>query len=515
MLRLLTYNNVFSLGLLLVLAFALRIPSFHPNHLDTDEAYYLTAAQKIVEGGVQYVDTWDNKPPMLVWFYSFFVAIFGSWAIWVIRIITCLYLYFGAILLNRLVVSNRLLNRFTQLPGILFLFLTAVPWYTQEMNGELLMSLPLIMAVWQMTRVKERSEANQRHLFLAGLLVGLAFMVKYQGIFIFIGLGAAYLAVQPPKLEELFSYIAGFLLTLFVFLLILYFNGALGAFWDIGVVYNLDYLFVGKNPSEEPIAGFNILQYLQLWGIFLFMAATGIFYFRANYFVHSIRMRKVELILLLWFSAAFLSVVIGFNRLYLHYFYLLAPPLSIYAAKFFEFDLRRAVRIGVLVLGLLVPAYTYGVWVLSAFPKAFGFMDEFLTPNGWITSFRKQLNEPHPLKAVIDPDKIQNGVLVLDFEPRLYQWLDVPCATRFTNFSMAYYKFSIFSWAQEKTIVSHRLTAAEIYHAFEEDMPEYFIDPVDMSLFPELQHTMPLLFEGYAPDTVQGWDRNYVVYSRR
>lgn len=514
MLRLLTYNNAFSLALLFVVAFALRAPSFHPRFLETDEAFYLTAAERIVDGGAQYVDTWDNKPPVLVWFYTFFVATFGDWALMAVRIFTCLYLFLGAVLLNRFVQFNRLLNRFVLLPGFLYLFLSSVPWYTQELNGELLMSLPLILAVGQITRVKERSEANQRHLFLAGLLVGLAFMIKYQAIFIFLGLGSAYVAVQPPRLEEIFSYLAGFVLTIFVFLTSLYFTGALGAYWDIGIVYNLDYLFVGKNPSETPQVGFNILQYLQLWGIFLFMGATGIVYFRANYFVHSIRLRKVELVVVLWFGTAFVSILMGFSRMYLHYFYLLVPPLSIYAAKFFEFDLRRAVRIGVLVLGLLVPFYTYGVWLISAFPKTFSVVDEWLTPNGWVASFRQQLNEDHPLKAMIDRPSLKNGVLVLDYEPRLYQWLDVPSATRFTNFSMAYYKFSIFPWAQEHTILSHRLTASEIYEAFESELPDYIIDPAELAIFPHLQETMPLLFEEYEPQTATAWGREYVVYRR-
>lgn len=500
------------MAILLVLAFALRVPSFHPQFLETDESFYLTAAEKIVDGGIQYVDTWDNKPPMLIWVYSFFSWIFGDFALMAIRVFTCLYLFLGALLLNRIAINHKLLQEFTLLPGFLFLFLCSIPWYTQELNGEILMSVPIILAAGQVMRLKERHEGNQAHLFLAGLLIGVSFMIKYQAIFIFLGLGAAYLAAQPPRLEEVFSYIAGFVLTILIFITTLYFTGALAAFWDIGIVYNLDYIFVGKNPSEKPDVGFNILQYLQLWGVFMFAAAAGIFYFRANYFVHSIRLRKVELILLLWFAMAFMTILVGFSRMYLHYFYLLVPPLSIYAAKFFEFNLRKAVQTGILALGLLVPFYTYGVWMVSAFPKTFSFVDPYLTPGGWISNFRKQLNEEDPLKAHIDQDKIKNGVLVLDYDPKIYQSLNVPSATKFTNFSMAYYKFSIFPWSTEHKLLSHKLKAAEIYRSFEDDLPEYIIDPADMSLFPKLSEKMPLLFAGYTADTVQGWNRTYVVY---
>jgi len=159
-----------------------------------------------------------------------------------------------------------------------------------------------------------------------------------------------------------------------------------------------------------------------------------------------------------------------------------------------------------------VPFYTYGVWMVSAFPKTFSFVDPYLTPGGWISNFRKQLNEENPLKTHIDKEKIKNGVLVLDYDPKIYQSLDVPSATKFTNFSMAYYKFSIFPWSADHNLLSHKLKAAEIYRAFEKDLPEYIIDPVDLSLFPSLSEKMPLLFAGYTPDTVPGWDRTYVIY---
>ena len=123
-------------------------------------------------GGVQYVDTWDNKPPIIIWFYSFFVWVFGSGALLAVRIFTVIYLFVAAILLNQFVVENKLLDQFSLLPALLFLILCSVPWYAQELNGEMLMILPVILAFHQLVQITERDPINNRHLFISGLLLG-------------------------------------------------------------------------------------------------------------------------------------------------------------------------------------------------------------------------------------------------------------------------------------------------------------------------------------------------------
>lgn len=511
MLKLLSYNHIFTYGLLFVFTVAVRLPSFHSNYYEQDEAFYLTAGEAIVDGGVQYVDTWDNKPPILGWFYALFVGIFGSYAIVAIRIFTCIYLYVSALLFNQFVTDNKLLEKFSMLPAFLLVFLCSVPWYAQELNGEILMNLPLILAVFQLLRLQERSRDNNSHLFIAGILLGLAFMIKYQAIFLFFGMLAAYLVIYTPRISETFSFFSGFMLSIALVLAGVYASGAIEAYWDIGVVYNLDYMFLGRNPGEETSTLFNLGQYFQLWGAFLLLGLIGVVHFRLNYFTNTIRLRKIELLLLFWLVAALITVILGGSRLYLHYFYLMVPPLSLYVAKFFEMRVRKWVRNVAFLLALVIPAYTYGVYFASAFPKTFSFIDEDIRPGGWIDSFRSRLNEPHPLTAYIDESKVKNGILVLDYEPVIYARLGLPCATRYTNFSIAYYKLSPFRSRTQTKLISRTETDADIYRAFRDDMPEYIIDPLD--IFPLLRARMPILLGDFKARTVTDGDRSYKVYS--
>ena len=91
--------------------------------------------------------------------------------------------------------------------------------------------------------------------------------------------------------------------------LMVYFTGAMEEFWDVGVLYNLDYIRLGRNPGESVNFWFNLGQYGQLWGVFLIFGLVGLANFRLNYFTNSIRLRKVETVTLFWFSAAMLLVM--------------------------------------------------------------------------------------------------------------------------------------------------------------------------------------------------------------
>ncbi|MEY3442068.1 MAG: hypothetical protein RLZZ519_349 [Bacteroidota bacterium] len=512
MLRLLSYNHLFAYIVVFLITVAVRMPSFHPNYFEQDESFYLTCAQKIVDGGVQYVDTWDNKPPILVWLYAGFVWVFASKAIIAIRIFTVIYVFITAILLNQFVVDNKLIEKFSLLPAFLYIFLTSVPWYAQELNGELLINLPVMLAVFQILNLSDRSSKNNVFLFWSGALLGLCFMIKYQSVFLFLGLIGGYLTLQPPKLTEIFSILAGFVLSLGVTVGIVYLTGAIEAYWDIGLLYNLDYVMIGHDDGEDASLLFNLGQYLQLWGPFLLAALIAAAHFRLSYFTNSIRLRKVEVFLLYWFGAALLTVIIGGGRLYLHYFYLMVPPIAIYASKFFEMRISPWLRQLAFIAAMAVPMYTFGIFLISAFPETFNQADEYLEPNGWVAGFRERLTKPHPLEQYIDKSRVQNGILVMDYEPVIYARLGLPCATRYTNFSMAKYKLAAFRTLTQTGLISHTESLVETYRGFQDELPEYIIDPKD--LFPMLREQIPILFAQYEARLVTVGDQSYRIYYR-
>ena len=510
MLRFFSYNHVVTYVALFVITVALRLPSFHSQYFQEDEAYYLTAAEKIVDGGVQYVDTWDNKPPVLTWFYAVFVAILGDFAIIGIRIFTIIYVFLTALLLSQFVVDNKLMERFSLLPGFMYVVMVSVPWYSQELNGEILMNLPIVVCMINLLKLDESTRENQRRMFWVGALMGLCFMIKYQAVLVLLGLLVAYFTLVTARVAETFSLAGGFALVLFLFLSVIYLNGALAAFWDVGVLYNLDYIFTGKNPGETVDVLFNLGQYLKLWGAFTLVAFISIVNFRLSYFKNAIRLRKIEVLILFWTISTALTIVLGGGRLYLHYFYLLVPVLCVYAVTFFEMKVKGWLRSLSFLLVMAMPVYTYGVYALVAFPQSFSFMETYIQPGGWIHGMRAQLNEPHPLSKYIEPSKVHNGILVLAYEPTVYARLNLPCATRYTNFSVAFYKWSVYKPLHGMSLVSRTETQADIFKAFKEELPEYIIDPA--GLFPMLRDQIPVLFAPYKTRQVNDGERSYKLY---
>jgi 4-amino-4-deoxy-L-arabinose transferase-like glycosyltransferase len=62
----------------LVLLAILRLPSLMEPHWYTDEAGYVNVARELLGGKVLYLQTWNNKPPLMLWTIALEVRLFGS-----------------------------------------------------------------------------------------------------------------------------------------------------------------------------------------------------------------------------------------------------------------------------------------------------------------------------------------------------------------------------------------------------------------------------------------------------
>jgi hypothetical protein len=255
---------------------------------------------------------------------------------------------------------------------------------------------------------------------------------------------------------------------------------------------------------------FNLGQYFKLWGPFLIIAIVALVQMRLSYFSNPIRLRRVEVFLLYWVGGTLLAILVGGGRLYLHYFYLAVPPLVIYVARFYELKMSGMIRQLSFLALMVVPMYTFGVFLVSAYPSTFDMVDPYLRKGGWISTLRQRLNEPHPLEKYIDKESVKNGILVMDYEPEIYARLGLPCATHYTNFSLAYFKLQAFRSHSGKELYSHTEPLTETYREFRDDMPEYIIDPFD--LFPLLRAQMPLLFADFEARQATLGNRSFKIY---
>ena len=164
-----------ALGIIL-LTVAIRLPSLlHPRPIDSEEMYSVVA-NEIVDGGRPYADAVERKPPLLFWTYAAVFKIAGkfNWkALHMVALVWTLCAMAGLY-----VIGCELFDRNT---GLIAAFFYSVfqPWWTWKnlsFDGEMLMNLPII---WAWAIAFRRSSSRLRpELFLAGALLGAAFLLK-------------------------------------------------------------------------------------------------------------------------------------------------------------------------------------------------------------------------------------------------------------------------------------------------------------------------------------------------
>ena len=159
-----------------LLTVLIRVPALmHPRAID-DENIYSVVAIEMLEGGEPYVDAVERKPPLLFWTYELIYRLVGAYnslGLHVVAVLWVLLSVWMCYLIGR--------NMFDEKVGLVAALLYSVyqPWaYWRNLafNGEVMMNLPILVAVWIVfwpAQSKVRFE-----LIAAGALICAAFLLK-------------------------------------------------------------------------------------------------------------------------------------------------------------------------------------------------------------------------------------------------------------------------------------------------------------------------------------------------
>ena len=226
---------------LVLLTIVTRIPALlHPKAID-DEGMYAVVANELVDGGKLYVDVVDRKPPLLFWTYAGVFKLAGKYNWKALHILTVVWTL--ATMAGLYAIGRRLFDRATGLMSAL-LYCVFQPWATSKnlaLNGELLMNLPIVWA-WAIG-LRRSSSFVRPSLFLAGALLGVAFLLKQPAAIAAVPLGFYLLLFarsrsgEAPSMSTAFlqaaSLTTGFFGVLNLAVLILWEQGTLrdAAYW--------------------------------------------------------------------------------------------------------------------------------------------------------------------------------------------------------------------------------------------------------------------------------------------
>ncbi|MGD1805001.1 ArnT family glycosyltransferase [Dapis sp. BLCC M126] len=346
----------------LLLSFFLRFWTLFVSVLDKDESIYILAADSLLNSNLPYIEIWDNKPPGIFILFSLTMLILGN-SIVSIRILSIITTTFSSYFLYR--IGATLDAKHGYKIGLLAGSLYAIFSLHNDgaaANAEILFA-PFVTGAFLLL-FQDRKLSNIK-VFLIGLILGIGMQIKYLVIMDVLGLvllGSWFKKEEGRRkkeggrrkkeggrrkeeegksvnnfqglIKERFSF------SLFRFYLILGAGLILPAV-IIGVIYQFsgyfdEYIYATLIANSKYVGMLNfswsdllsrlrkqVLGNILLW-LCLFWSPIYLFVFARGKFKHE----RNLIYLFLWFSCAFLAVLLS-KRFYNHYFLQLLPPLCL------------------------------------------------------------------------------------------------------------------------------------------------------------------------------------------
>jgi len=319
-------------GVLTGLAFMMRIFSFFPSVIDHDETTYILIADALRQGQVYLRDVIDTKPIGIFVLFAIFQTLFGK-TIVVIRIITTVWIALTGWMLylaHRQFLGGTSIQGYNPAPvasGIIYVFITSFfTAYGVSPNTELFFNLFTVTALFLMLRYKQAA-----WYFLAGLLLGTGFMIKYVVLFDAMALGLFFVWRQVTVGKAWSFWLircilmgAGFLipfLTAWVYYRQL---GLEDTFWFFSFELNSRYFIDPPRHASLIYVLESLLRFFPVTIWFLFCLwkwrITG---------------PSLPVLGLLWGVFVMIIILIP-GRLFPHYFIQFMLPLSLLAGGFFD-----------------------------------------------------------------------------------------------------------------------------------------------------------------------------------
>lgn len=181
------------LFLFILIAIAARFSSFFPSVLDHDESTYMIIGRDILHGKSLYVDDIDSKPVGIFLIYALMQLIFG-YSIFLKRLFVSIIVGLTSWLLKKVSVKFFQNERVAIASGLIYIFYNSI-WTKIGVspNTETFFNLFTIGALLLFFT------KDKVHYWVAGLLLGLGFIIKYLVLFDFIAISSFFLFLDLKK----------------------------------------------------------------------------------------------------------------------------------------------------------------------------------------------------------------------------------------------------------------------------------------------------------------------------
>lgn len=311
----------------------IRWPSFFPSVMDHDESTYLVIGRDIMNGKILYHDVTDIKPVGIFLISGIILKITNN-SIFAFRLFTAAVVGLTAFFIS-LLLSLFIKNRSVVIAsGFIYIFFCSIwTFFGVSPNTELFFNLFVVAGAYILLKQQRFID-----MFLAGLLWGVGFMIKYVMAFDVTAI-MLFLIIQDYKQQEklisvkkiskYFLVILGFIIPL---LSVITYYKVIGHLDDFRYI-NVEVL---SNYSSDR----NIGQYI--WYLFVFhvrFLPIFLFFYYALYTSKGL-FKDIKLLAFLWLSFTVVSVYLPGN-FFGHYTIQLMIPVSIISSIFFYPGIRK------------------------------------------------------------------------------------------------------------------------------------------------------------------------------
>ncbi len=386
--------------------FILRIPSLIEPYWYGDEGIYHVLGFGIRHGRLLYRDVWDNKPPLLYLIYAFFnsdqflIRFFSA----VVGVLSLIVFFF----LCKNLFKTNYKKKYAAIPTIIFGLLFATPFIEGNIaNAENFMLLSTLLASLIILKVLSTKGARKINLlaFLAGLLLGISFLIKIVALFDFAFLSALIIFAKTGdvltlKISNLKKEILkvsgtiiltwlGFFLPIFFTFFAFFVKGALTDFITASFSQNIGY--VGYSNNLIIPQGLLIVKLIIL------------FFFSILIYIKRKQMSTSSIFILLWLSFSLFSAFFS-QRPYTHYLLVLLPSFSLFIGLLlWDKKMRKAASVIFLVTIFLSSThFTYYGKTLSYYRNYLSFIAEKESIFSYRSFFDKQTPGDYEISSYIN-----------------------------------------------------------------------------------------------------------------
>ena len=308
---------------ILALIFVLKLPYCFDPAWYPDEGIYASIAHGLNHGQLLYADIWDNKTPMIYYFYALLFKTFGT-SMFIIRFASLLFAmgagYYFFKIFRELFPKKKVL-----IPAIIFALLIAT-WLIEGniANAENFFILLTLSGLYYF--VKFIKFKNPALLIFSGFLYGLGFTFKIHPAFEFAATGLFLIMLLffhedikkftfKKKVLTLFSYGISFIIPITFFVILFFIQGNLSDF--INIFHSQATGYINTDGGKNILL--NLLLSLLPRSILLIVITLGILsYIILSKKKHKIFTAPYPTLLFLIFTFALFAVLLS-GKTYVHY----------------------------------------------------------------------------------------------------------------------------------------------------------------------------------------------------